>query len=56
MQMAVLAERASVPEADLKFWRYQRNPGSAESLSNHPDLFWCEGHFIAVGQVPETRT
>jgi ubiquinone/menaquinone biosynthesis C-methylase UbiE len=56
MQTAVLAEQAGVPEADLKFWRYQRNPGSAESLSNHPDLFWCEGHFIAVGQVPETRT
>jgi ubiquinone/menaquinone biosynthesis C-methylase UbiE len=56
MQMSALAERAGVPPADLEFWRCQRDPNSANSLSNHPNLFWCEGHFVAVGQVPDMRT
>jgi SAM-dependent methyltransferase len=56
MQMGVLAEQAGVPDADLEFWHCQRDPDSTDSLSNYPDLFWCEGHFVAVGQVPGPRT
>jgi SAM-dependent methyltransferase len=56
MQMGVLAEQSGVPKADLEFWRRQRDPNSADSLSNHPSLFWCEGHFLAVGRVPDSRT
>ena len=52
MQMGVLAEQAGVPEADLEFWRRQRDPDSTDNLSHHPDLFWCEGHFVTVGRVP----
>jgi len=52
MQMGVLAERAGLPAADLDFWRRQRNPDSAENLAYHPDLFWCEGHYVTVGRIP----
>lgn len=51
-QMGALAEQAGMPEADLAFWRRQRDPDAPESLANHPELFWCEGHFVAVGRVP----
>lgn len=50
MQIGALAERAGVPEPDLEFWRAQRNPGAPEALVNHPELFWCEGHFVTVGR------
>ena len=50
MQIGALAEQAGVPEADLEFWSAQRDPGSPEALVNHPELFWCEGHFVTVGQ------
>jgi ubiquinone/menaquinone biosynthesis C-methylase UbiE len=52
MQMGALAERAGLPDADLDFWRRQRDPDSTENLSHHPELFWCEGYFVAVGRVP----
>lgn len=51
-QMGALAEQAGMPEADLAFWRRQRDPDTPEGLVNHPELFWCEGHFVAVGRVP----
>ncbi len=50
MQIGALAERAGVPEEDLEFWRAQRDPGAQEALVNHPELFWCEGHFVTVGR------
>jgi arsenite methyltransferase len=50
MQLGALAERAGVPEADLEFWRSQRDPDAPEALVNHPELFWCEGHFVTVGR------
>jgi len=49
-QMGTLAERASLPEADLVFWRAQRDAEAPEHLVNAPDLFWCEGHFVTVGR------
>jgi SAM-dependent methyltransferase len=52
MQLGALAERAGVSEADLEFWRSQRDPGAPEALVNHSDLFWCEGHFVTVGRRP----
>lgn len=52
MQIGALAERAGVPDADMVFWRAQRDPDAPEHLVNHPDLFWCEGHFVAVGRRP----
>jgi hypothetical protein len=52
MQMGTCAARGGVPESDLEFWRRQRDPDGPESLANHPDLFWCEGHFVTVGRVP----
>lgn len=52
MQAGADAERGGVPAADLEFWRRQRDPEAPESLANHPELFWCEGHFVTVGRVP----
>jgi ubiquinone/menaquinone biosynthesis C-methylase UbiE len=52
MQMAVHAESGGIPEADLAFWRQQNDPASDTSFASHPDLFWCEGHFVTVGRVP----
>jgi arsenite methyltransferase len=55
MQMGTLAEQGGVPEADLDFWRRQRDPDSPDNLSHDPDLFWCEGCLVTVGRVPEPR-
>jgi ubiquinone/menaquinone biosynthesis C-methylase UbiE len=52
MQIGALAEQAGVPDEDLKFWRAQRDPDAPEHLVNHPELFWCEGHFVTVGRRP----
>ena len=52
MQIGALAEKAGVPESDLEFWRAQRDPSAPEALVNHPELFWCEGHFVTVGRRP----
>jgi len=52
MQIGALAEKAGVPESDLEFWRAQRDPSAPEAQVNHPELFWCEGHFVTVGRVP----
>jgi hypothetical protein len=52
MQLGAAAARVDLPEADHAFWRRQRDPETAEALVNHPDLLWCEGHFVAVGRVP----
>lgn len=48
-----LAETYGVPEADLVFWHEQRDPADARHLINHPEFSYCEGHYVAVGQVPE---
>jgi ubiquinone/menaquinone biosynthesis C-methylase UbiE len=53
MQMGVLAERAGVPAADLEFWRRQRDPDAVDNLAHHPELFWCEGHFVTAGRRGE---
>jgi SAM-dependent methyltransferase len=53
MQMGAVAEEAGMAEDDLAFWRRQRDPDAPESLANDPELFWCEGHFVAVGRVPD---
>lgn len=52
MQIGALAEKAGVPEADLEFWRKQRDPNAPEHHVNHPELFWCEGHFVTIGRRP----
>jgi hypothetical protein len=52
-QLGALAEHVGMAETDLAFWRRQREPDSTDSLANHPDLIWCEGHFLTVGRVPE---
>jgi hypothetical protein len=52
MQLGALAEQVGMDETDLAFWRTQRDPDSAASLANHPELIWCEGHFVSVGRVP----
>jgi len=54
-QLGAVAERIELPEADLAFWRAQRDPEAIEALVNDPDLFWCEGHFVAVGRVPASE-
>lgn len=50
MQIGALAEKAGLPEEDLQFWRAQRDPSAPVALVNHPELFWCEGHFVTVGR------
>jgi len=54
--MGTLGEQGGLPPADLAFWRRQRDPDSADSLAADPELFWCEGHFVTVGRVPDART
>lgn len=49
-QIGALAEEAGVPESDMAFWLAQRDPTAPNALVNHPDLFWCEGHFVTVGR------
>lgn len=53
MQIGALAEKAGVAESDLAFWRAQSDPDAPEALVNHPELFWCEGHFVTMGRRPE---
>lgn len=53
MQIGALAEKAGGPEADMEFWSKQRDPSEPEHHVNHPDLFWCEGHFVTVGRRPK---
>jgi ubiquinone/menaquinone biosynthesis C-methylase UbiE len=48
-----LRDDVKVPESDKGFWRRQRDPASPEHLINHPDLYWCEGHVLAVGCVAD---
>lgn len=52
MQIGALAEKAGVSQSDLEFWRAQRDPEDPEALVNHPELFWCEGHFVTTGRRP----
>jgi arsenite methyltransferase len=47
------AERLSVPASARDFWRTQTDPTDPRHLVNHPDFYWCEGHVIAVGTVPD---
>jgi SAM-dependent methyltransferase len=54
-QMGALAEQAGMAAADLAFWQRQRDPEAAECLVHDPELFWCEGHFVAVGRVPDAQ-
>ncbi len=42
-----------IPERDKVFWSRQRDPASPEHLVNQPDLYWCEGHVLAVGRVAD---
>lgn len=51
-QLGALAEQVALPEEDRAFWRRQRDPDAADGLVNDADLFWCEGHFVAVGRAP----
>src|SRR5262249_3207284 len=37
-QLGALAEQVGMPEADLAFWRRQRDPEAPESHANHPEL------------------
>jgi ubiquinone/menaquinone biosynthesis C-methylase UbiE len=55
MQLGTLAAQVDLPASDQAFWCQQRDPEAPEALVNHPDLFWCEGHFVAVGRVPEGK-
>jgi SAM-dependent methyltransferase len=50
---ATLAEQAGVPEADRVFWRTQADPSAVTNLASDPDFYYCEGHYLAVGRVPE---
>jgi hypothetical protein len=54
-QMGALAEQAGMAVADLAFWQRQRDPEAAGCLVHDPELFWCEGHFVAVGRVPDAQ-
>jgi hypothetical protein len=53
MQLGAVAEKAGVSETDMEFWRAQQDPAAPDALVNHPDLFWCEGHFVTVGRRPK---
>ena len=51
LQLGTLAAHVDLPAADQAFWRQQQDPEAAAALVNDPELFWCEGHFVAVGRV-----
>ena len=53
--LAGRAEAAGVPDADLAFWRAQRDLAAPGHLVNHPEFYWCEANPVAVGRVPSDR-
>jgi ubiquinone/menaquinone biosynthesis C-methylase UbiE len=57
VSLATIAGRedVSLTERDRAFWHIQRDPMSPEHLTNRPDMYWCEGHMLAVGSVPDAR-
>ena len=50
---AGLAETFGVPAVDLAFWHQQHDPEMPGHLVHHPEFYYCEGHYVAVGRVPE---
>lgn len=48
-----IRDDVEIPERDKVFWSKQRDPTSPEHLVNQPDLYWCEGHVLAVGRVAD---
>lgn len=55
VSLAEIAARddVAIPLRDKAFWSKQRDPTSSDHLVNQPDLYWCEGHVLAVGRVAE---
>jgi SAM-dependent methyltransferase len=51
--LGALAEQGGVPDGDRAFWARQRDPDAPGALASAPELFWCEGHILAVGRVPD---
>jgi arsenite methyltransferase len=47
-----LRDDVHLSERDKEFWRRQRDPASPEHLINQLDFYWCEGHVLAAGRVP----
>lgn len=51
--VAGLAETFDVPAVDLVFWHQLKDPEASEHLIHHPEFYYCEGHYMAAGRVPE---
>ena len=51
-QLGEVAERAEIPTADLAVWRTQHDPAATDLLVDHPEFYYCEGHFVATAQAP----
>lgn len=53
---ARISESMALPEADVDFWRGQRDAASPGHIVNRPDFYFCEGAVVAVGRVPDERS
>lgn len=43
----------ALPAADMAYWATVRDPAGLAQILDDPDLYFCEGNTLAVGQVPE---
>lgn len=49
---ARFAPEWNVPAADRPFWAQLTDPAALDRLLDDPDLYFCEGHIVAMGTVP----
>lgn len=55
--VAIFAEHAPVlelSEEDQAFWQRHLDPWVPGHVADQPDFYWCEGHIVAVGAVPDS--
>jgi hypothetical protein len=48
-----VAPQMNIEGEELAFWQRQGDRDAPEAMINQPDFYWCEGHVLAVGRVPE---
>lgn len=50
--LARSAPEWNVPAEDRPFWEQLTDPAALDRLLDDPDLYYCEGHIMAIGTVP----
>jgi ubiquinone/menaquinone biosynthesis C-methylase UbiE len=49
---AAAAEHVPLWDTDRAFFRTLRDPDAPVHILNYSEFYWCEGHVLAVGRVP----